>query len=338
VLDGVLRCWGDNAAGQLGDGTTIGPRTAPFVVPGLAPVAEVNPGTCVRLTDGTVKCWGSNVYGEVGTGVTSREPVLVPSTVLGLKNAVVLAQGISNHRCVQLANGTVVCWGDDSSGNFDEPGKVGRPQPVPVVVHAVEGAKSVSIGLLFTCALFGDGSEQCTGYNLDGELGDGTVTPPRGEFRPVVGLSNAIAITCGKDHACAILGDRTVQCWGANDKGQLGTGSRSIAEPAPVAVKGLTNVQALSAGGLHTCALLIDGTVRCWGFNGSGQLGDGTTTDSAVAASVPGLTNVIQVSAGLFHTCALTADAHLYCWGENHYGQLGDGTTMGRHSPVQVTW
>ena len=345
VLEGVLRCWGDNRYGQLGDGTTLGPRTTPFVVPGLGPVAEVNlgAGTCVRHVDGTVKCWGDNVYGEVGNGVTSwpsKAPVLVPTSVLGIENAVALAPGISSHNCAQLGNGTVACWGNDAEA-FDEPGKVGRDQPIPVVVHALEGAKSVSKGNDYTCALFADGSVQCTGYNLHGELGEGTSGGGHSVFGPVVDLPNAVAIKCGDLHTCAIVSDRTARCWGDNERGELGIGTVSPSdspETRPVVVKGLGSVKELALGELHSCALLFDGSVQCWGANGVGSLGDGTTTNRSAPGPVPGLSNVFQITAGGGHTCALTADGRLFCWGFNKYGQLGDGTTLDRHVPTEVTW
>ncbi|GAC1354259.1 MAG: hypothetical protein NVSMB47_07510 [Polyangiales bacterium] len=346
VLDGLLRCWGLNNVGQLGDRTTMGPRTRPFLVPRLAPVAEVVLGgaTCARMVDGKVLCWGKNVYGEVGMGSVSvwpdAAPVLEPTPAVGIETAVALPQGANAHVCAQLADGTAACWGNDTDGNFDEPSAVLTNQPAPIAIPPLAGAKGLSIASDRTCAVFGDGSVQCTGNNIDGELGDGTRTG-RGEFAPVVGLSNAVAVACGVSHTCAIVADRTVRCWGSNFVGQVGIALGvhvTMPQLTPVAVPALGNVKALSLGLGQSCALLFDGTVQCWGSNRAGELGDGTTTDRYTPQPVRGLSKVAQIAAGDEFVCALTVDRRVFCWGSNKYGQLGDGTTTDRALPGEVTW
>ncbi len=161
--------------------------------------------------------------------------------------------------------------------------------------------------------------------------------------------ATAIAAGAGwvSSHTCAILADGTVRCWGANDVGQLGDGTlhrdcgwneddQSDCSPTPVAVLGITTASAIAAGGLHTCAILADRTVRCWGANLSGQLGDGTTTDRPAPVAVVGITTATEIAAGIAHTCAVLADGSVRCWGGNRLGQLGDGTLTGRTTPVAV--
>ncbi len=150
----------------------------------------------------------------------------------------------------------------------------------------------------------------------------------------VSGLSGAVAVSGGGSHSLALLGDGTVRAWGSNGSGQLGdgtiTGPETCAEArpcsrTPVVVSGLSGVVAVSAGGSHSLALLSNGTVRAWGNNGSGQLGNGTTTTSDVPVVVSGLSAVVAVSAGGEHSLALLSNGTVTAWGGNRFGQLGDG-------------
>jgi hypothetical protein len=167
-------------------------------------------------------------------------------------------------------------------------------------------------------------------------LGDGTTTSSSTPVA-VSGLSNAVAITAGTFHTCAVLSDGTARCWGNNHYGQLGDGTLTT-RLTPVAVSGLSNAVAIAAAGIyHTCAVLSDGTARCWGYNGDGQLGDGTTTWRPTPVAVSGLSNAVAIALGSLHTCALLSDGTARCWGINTTGQLGDGTTTERHTPVAVS-
>jgi alpha-tubulin suppressor-like RCC1 family protein len=153
----------------------------------------------------------------------------------------------------------------------------------------------------------------------------------RAAARPAV-----TAISAAINHACALLSDGTVSCWGSNDKGQLGTGTRRRSLTA-VAVRGLTDAKAISTAWNMSCALISGGTVKCWGENRNGELGDGTTVTRATPVTVSGLTDVIAVSAGGASACALLADHTVRCWGANAYGGLGNGTRTPSLTPVAVS-
>jgi alpha-tubulin suppressor-like RCC1 family protein len=144
--------------------------------------------------------------------------------------------------------------------------------------------------------------------------------------------------TGGFYHTCALLSDGTAKCWGYNYWGQLGDGARTNRlRLTPVTVSGLTNAVAIAAGYYHTCALLNNGTAKCWGNNNYGQLGNGTIASNNTPVTVSGLTNAVAIAAGYLHTCALLSDGTAKCWGRNDYGQLGDGTGTNKSTPVTVS-
>ena len=189
----------------------------------------------------------------------------------------------------------------------------------------VSPAIAVSGGGFHTCALLADGTVHCWGRNDYGQLGNGTsVSSPTALAVP--GIATATAVSAGGYHTCALLADGRILCWGADDFGQLGNGTRTHSSTVPVEVAGITTATAVSAGAFHTCAVLADGSVRCWGWNDLGQLGNGTVLASATPTQVTGIYTASTVSAGGYHTCAVLADGSMRCWGRNDNGQLGNGT------------
>jgi alpha-tubulin suppressor-like RCC1 family protein len=284
--------------------------------------------------------------------------------VSGLKGVIAIAAGL-NHNAALLSDGTVECWGDNTfaalgDGTSTGPETCANGNPcamTPVPVSGLTGATAVTAGLGHACALLSGGTVECWGYNEYGELGDGMSKGPQTcvvgscSTTPVAvsGLSGVTAIAAGYDHTCALLPGGTVACWGDSEQGELGDGAAGpgtctamqACSTTPVAVSGLSGVTAIAAGGKHTCALLSGGTVKCWGDNDYGELGDGTIDQSATPVAVSGLTGAIAIAAGAEQTCALLSDGTVVCWGDNSYGELGDGTWTGpqncKYYPCSMT-
>ena len=341
---GAMKCWGWNALGQLGDGTIWTDRLAPVDVVGLTSgVVAISAGwwhTCALTSSGAVKCWGSNNYGQLGDG-TSGASRLTPVDVVGLASGVVAASAGGDRTCALTGNGAVKCWGYNELGQLGD-GTSGTLRLTPVdVVGLASGVVVVSAGKDHTCALTSSGAVKCWGDNNSGQLGDGTRGMDQLTAADVVGLaSGAVAVSAGKDHTCALTSGGAVKCWGDNNSGQLGDGTSGANRLTPVEVVGLASgVVAISAGGLHTCALTSGGVVKCWGNNYVGQLGDGSSgTNRLTPVDVVGLASgALAIAAGGLHTCALTSGGAVKCWGWNDSGQLGDGTSgTNRLTPVDV--
>jgi uncharacterized repeat protein (TIGR01451 family) len=336
LTDGTVQCWGANNYGQLGNGTVTTNSSVPVTVSGISNAIVVSAGgyhTCATLADGTLRCWGSSATGQLGNGTTANSST--PVTVSGIDTAVTVSAGYG-HTCATLADGTLQCWGDNGSGQLGN-GTTTNNSSTPVTVSGLSAAVSVSAGSGHTCAALSDGTLRCWGDNSYGQLGDGTTTSSSSTPVTVSGLSNAVAVSAGGFHTCAVLADGTVRCWGSNGYGELGNGTTGFGSSTPVTVSGLNNAVAVSVGINHTCAVLTDGTLRCWGYNNLGFLGNGTTINSSTPVTVSGITNAVAVSASGSHTCAVLTDGTLQCWGSNYYGELGNGTTANSRTPVTVS-
>jgi alpha-tubulin suppressor-like RCC1 family protein len=345
------------ATGDGGDASTAG-------TPNIGVLSAGTYHTCVLQHGGSIQCWGAGLRGQLGTGAgvctdsggntypcSSTTPITVP----GIADATAVGAGFEA-TCALLSSGAVHCWGLNASGQLGDEttGACADEQAwlcstTPITVSGISNATLLSAGSYHACAILGDGTVQCWGDNLYGDLGDGTRTR---SFVPVSvsGITNATLVSAGGGHTCALLGDGTVKCWGYNEGGQLGnthTGTCVAPGPivdvtyrcsrTPVTVSDITNATFVTAGRDHSCAILGDGTVKCWGYNSLGQLGDGTTDDSFVPVSVSGITNATIVTAGSLHTCALLTDGTVQCWGDNESGQLGDGTKTDSSTPVSVS-
>lgn len=352
VNGNTLGCWGRNDSGQLGDDTIadhatpasvlVAPPEGPIVradVPltGIAEVGDgVGPHSCALTRSGGVKCWGLNINGQLGDGTSENRPVAVD--VIGLPSAVRKVVTGLGHTCVLTIAGAVFCWGRNDSGQLGDGSFEQRGIPTPVL-GLDGGAIDLAAGNTHTCAVTSSHAARCWGFNLNGELGDGTQNL-RNTPVTVSGLGSGIgAISAGINHSCALSDSHsTVYCWGNNFFGQLGNGGNANSL-VPVTVSGLgTDVLAISVGEASTCAVRLGGSAWCWGNNQYGQLGDGTILPRNTPVAVSGLgsgVTEITIAGGPF-ACALRGDA-AWCWGRNNFGQLGDGTQTERHVPVQVT-
>jgi alpha-tubulin suppressor-like RCC1 family protein len=204
-----------------------------------------------------------------------------------------------NHTCVVRGNGTVACWGDNAAGWLGDGTTTGSSVPVGVV--GITDAIAVTNSDYQSCALHADGRVSCWGFNGQGQLGNGTTTASSVPV-PVTGVTNATAVAIGNTHSCALLADGGVSCWGYNVNGELGNGTTVPLSTVPVPVTGITNATALAANAFHSCAVLADGGVECWGGNNYGQLGNGTSLQSNVPVAVTGLTDATDLAVGYMHT------------------------------------
>ena len=328
VQGGGVRCWGNNFWGQLGDGTTTD-RSAPVDVVGLTSgvisLDASNNFTCAVTASGGVKCWGWNNEGQLGNGTTTDSSV--PVDVIGLNATATAVATSAFSACALLTSGGVRCWGQ---GDF-----IGDLTPVDVS-GLTSGVRAIAGGFGHSCAVLNGGGAKCWGWNLDGQVGDGTVVE---KYVPVdvVGLTSGVqALTANGEyyttygrsgHTCALTVAGGVKCWGWNEAGQLGDGTER-SKSTPVNVIGLTSgVHAISAGNRSTCALLDNNEVKCWG---SGVLAPTPTTISGLPA------DLTAIAAGSYHWCVLRQNGSVMCWGSNYFGQLGDGTTEKRTGPVEV--
>ena len=316
---GGVKCWGRNHFGQLGDGTTTD-RTTPVDVFGLGGVTAVAAGrnhTCALTSGGGVKCWGRNAEGQLGNGTNSGPEICdllacstTPVDVSGLGGGVAAIAASGDHNCALTSGGGVKCWGSNGSGELGN-GTATAYETTPVDVSGLgSGVAAIAAGGNHTCALTSGGGLKCWGENSFGNLGDGTTTT---RTTPVdvcasgagagcsggSALSSVAAISAGTFHTCALTSAGGAKCWGHNHLGQLGNGTNSgpqicsTSSPCsttPVDVFGLGGgVAAITAGDSDTCALTSWGGVKCWGYNGYGQLGDGTTTHRTTPVCVFGL-------------------------------------------------
>jgi alpha-tubulin suppressor-like RCC1 family protein len=339
---GGVKCWGDNTYGQLGDGTTTA-RSRPVHVVGLTSgVTSVAAGyyhTCALTTAGGLKCWGANGVGQLGNGSWSA-PHTTPVDVVGLTTGVRSVTVGRTHTCAVTTAGSVKCWGGNDYGQLGDHTDIWRASPF-TVVGLSSGILDVAAGWYHNCARRSTGGVMCWGRNLYGQIGDGTLIDRWTPFYVEGLVGFAVAVAAGGYHSCARTSytgpGGSLKCWGFNYYGQLGDGTTDL-RTNPVGVVGLTSgVEAEAGGYYHTCALTAARGVKCWGFNGTGQLGNGTTTSQPVPVDVLGLTSgVSDLSAGANHSCALASEGGLWCWGSNTYGQLGDGTTTMASTPVRV--
>jgi alpha-tubulin suppressor-like RCC1 family protein len=318
--DASVACWGDNMAGQLGVGDLdargdqdgeMGGALASLDIGGSAQMVAVgDQHTCTLRTDGDIVCWGSGINGALGTGNVSA---------------------VGDQPDERVSNLTAVDLG-------------------------FSGVDSLCAGDQFNCALSDTGAVKCWGRNDYGQLAQGD-TLHRGDQADELGASlvavdlggDASALSCGRHHACAVLGGGAVKCWGRNAYGQLGQGDTNNRGDEADELANLSNIDLgagrsavqISAGGQHTCALLDDDSVKCWGLGFWGNLGlEGTDVEGdeagemgdQLAALDLGAGTPLSVSAGDRHTCVLFGDGALRCFG--YPWALGVGDTQGRgHAP-----
>jgi len=329
----------------------------PLATPAAGEVAAGMYHACAMLS-GAVRCWGYGGDGALGYGDTDtvgddETPGSRGTVNLGAGRSATAITAGSFHSCALLDDGTVRCWGyggdgrlgyanTDTIGDDEAPGTVG-----PVDLGPGRTAKAISAGGFHTCAVLDDGTVRCWGYGFDGQLGYGgrssigdDETPGSAAAVKLGSGRTATALSTGGAHTCARLDDATLRCWGFGGSGRLGYGnSERVGTTAtttpdttgPVDLGPGRTAAAVTAGGDHTCAVLDDRTVRCWGFGGRGRLGYGSTENlgdvrtpgSAGPVDIGAVGAAKAISAGDLHTCAMLVDTGVRCWGHGTFGRLG---------------
>jgi len=280
-VSGRVACWGDNASGQLGRGTTQASAIAANVQQ-LANVTAIAAGrshSCALVKGGTVMCWGRGAGGEVGIGDNPPKTVAIPKET-AMKNAIALTAA-GRHTCAVSNVGRVYCWGDNTSGQVgrDQEGLVGPKALVPVLCETpLPPIVQIASGEGFTCALDDKGLVYCWGDNTFGQLGRDPSTLKE-TFKPQkIPLFDIKTLRAGGRTACAITSKGVVYCWGDNTTGQVGDGDTSgTPRWTPVRVVGLTAAKVVALGDKHAGAITPLGAAYLWGGNADGELGDGMT-------------------------------------------------------------
>jgi alpha-tubulin suppressor-like RCC1 family protein len=275
---GAVKCWGLNTYGQLGTGDLISKNIPTDVVglsTGVKMISSGDSHNCALMTTGGVKCWGRNDFGAIGDGTAVARPTAVD--VPGLSSGVASIATGGNHSCAVMVAGGIKCWGRNDTGQLGDGTLVLKRIPTDVL-NISSGVNMISAGYSFTCAII-SGGVNCWGNNYMGQLGNGTLTQ---SSVPVAtsGLASGVTeITTSDQNSCAVIGSgatATSKCWGNNNYGAVGDGSTTI-RSTPVNISLLNGIQAsaLSSSAFHSCALTAT-SIKCWGLNTVGQLGDGT--------------------------------------------------------------
>ena len=356
ILDnGSVSCWGDNYFGQLGDGTNTN-RNAPILTDSLGTgrtAVSLSSGathTCAILDNGSVSCWGGGSLGQLGNGGTSQinTPTLTSSLGNG-RTAVALSSG-EQHTCAILDNGSVSCWGYNVYGALGNGGTTDGVSGIntPTLTSSLgtgRTAVALASGLYHTCAILDNGSVSCWGSGGDGALGNGKTS---NKLTPTLTSSfgvgrTAVALSSGHYQTCAILDNGSVSCWGANLYGALGNGGTSQ-NNTPTLINSLgtdrTAVALSSHSGYHSCAILDNGSVSCWGKGNYGELGNGNLSNKLTPTLTSSLgvgRHAIAISTGNSHTCAILDNSSVSCWGSGINGQLGNGETSDKLTPTLIS-
>jgi len=363
LTDGTVMCWGEDRNGALGlenHGSQWEYPKAPI------PTGPIDLGTgriakeiamnrwtqytCAILDTNDLIYWGYIDAAYVGAPSQAPTPGQQPGSMgdnlavvnLGTgKTAKALSVG-EYHHCVILNDDSLVCWGENSVGQVGVGDTTKRASPTPVTLGSGRTAKAVALGQSHTCAILSDDSLSCWGTNYGGQLGVGDTTSRNSPTAVSLGSSTVKAVALGQSHTCAILSDDSLSCWGVNTYGQLGVGDTTNRNSPTAVSLGSSTVKAIALGQSHTCAILNDDSVKCWGYNYYGQLGIGVWMGNENPPS--GLSPVDlgsgrtakKLSAGNHHTFAILDDDSLVGWGRNEYYQLGLGDTVSKNRPQRV--
>lgn len=372
--NGEAWCWGSGGTGQLGNGGTAD-SFLPVKVSNISNFVHLNvstsSGVCGVVRDGKGYCWGTETNGEFGNGATSGLQT-VPSEVSNITDFVKISLR-PNYACGLRGNGQIWCWGNDGAhGKLGNGPSVGNSD-VPSQVVNIDDFIDVEGGNLFACGIRKNGEAWCWGEDTNGRLGNGpTITANMDSPYKVIGANfikmksylATIAITDttpikttasvstrdkiagGLHSVCAIKPDTSLYCWGSDVDGQLGNGDAVTADqhsPYPVFTEDSLGWNSVSGGKLiesgsgHYCGIKTDGTAWCWGRGTAGQLGNGTTSASAIPVKITSTESWSIIRAAAGHSCGIKADGSAWCWGKGTEGQLGNNSASSSNIPVQIS-
>lgn len=338
--DGKSKCWGNNTAGQLGNGKASS-NPSPALIPNLSAkyISAGDKHTCVITQDDKVKCWGSHGAGQLGEA-SSESYSKTPVTIQGLESGVGLLQVSSGiyHNCVLNQNSNVQCWGGGSDGQLGDNQTLVTPTPVTVIgLDANNPVVELKSALASNCVRLTDNKVKCWGENGFGQMANGGTNDVLAPIDfPLTATQSAVGLGLGNYHTCVALSSGKVICSGRNHSGQLGDGSKTHAySPVETLNIGgsLSAATSLDGGYEHTCATLQTGESYCWGQNISNQLGfrwRGQYVEPVQTEGFGADLQATKVFTGKNHSCALTA-SDLYCWGHNYFGQRGLGVRSDFH-------
>ena len=325
---GLLRCWGNDSFGQLGQGRHLsslaalrvggGFQTVPSK-PGLTGLAGGYAHTLALKSDGSLWSWGRNDYGQLGDGTTTDR-----STPKQIGTGYSAVAAGSNHSVALKSDGSLWAWGHNGFGELGDGSLTHRSTPQQIGT----GYVALAAGSGHTVAIDSAGFLWAWGKNDNGQLGSNM--PIEYAYRPVLVGGNYTAVAAGMLHTVALKGG-SLYAWGANERGQLGDGTTED-KSSPKLIG--TGYSAVAAGSWHTVALKRDSSLWAWGLNQYGQLGDGTKVNKSAPMQIG--TGYGAVSAGFGHTVALANDSSLWAWGSNGDGQLGDETRIDSLTPKSI--
>jgi|TARA_B110000438_G_scaffold261285_1_gene271875 alpha-tubulin suppressor-like RCC1 family protein len=349
--NGKAHCWGNNAVGQLGDGSIESSMT-PVAVSGGLKFKSISVGwdhTCGITGDNDAYCWGRGRYGSLGNG--SPENSTIPVAVSGDLSFESVDAGLA-HTCGITSDEKAFCWGRGEAGILGDKGvsEVARnytkskSSSVPVPVSGGIAFGSINAGSATTCGISTNGNAYCWGSSDFGNLlGQGSDT--RGKAAPGLVAGDFVfhpnSISVGLDHVCALGTSDKAICWGRGRYGKLGigsTGKLGVLENlrTPREINGNISFASIATGTFQTCGIATDGQAYCWGRNGQGQLGDGTTTMRVEPVAVSGNVSFRDITIGTKHTCAISSNDEIYCWGDGKAGKLGTRSSDNKLIPTKV--
>lgn len=340
--NGKAYCWGANSVGQLGDGSTDASMT-PVAVSGDLRFESISVGwdhACGVTADNEAYCWGRGRYGRLGND--SADNSLIPVAVSGGLSFAAVNAGMA-HTCGITTDGDGFCWGRNEDGILGIGSVVGSL--VPAAVSGGLKFGSLNAGSATTCGITTSGDAYCWGASDFGNLlglgedraGKKVPSPVAGDFDFQPG-----SISVGLDHICALTTADNAVCWGRGRYGKLGIGhgdGLGVIENlmTPREVNGNISFAQITTGLFQTCGISTDGKAYCWGRNGSGQLGDGTTTMQVEPVAVSADIEFAELTIGVDHACGVSSDDDVYCWGNGNAGKLGTRSSENKLTPAKVT-